>query len=213
MEDRGTTHLSIVDADGNAVALTSTVNTEFGSKFLSPSTGILMNNQMDDFSSPGVPNFFGLAPSESNYIRPHKRPLSSMSPTFVFRNGQLRMVLGASGGPKIITAVIQTIINKLNLGLDLFDSVSSPRIHDQLLYHGEKKCVIGDERLLQPGVGGEGELKILNNEREVAALLNRGHELIKAGYMGTVQAITIDEENGLIEAMSDVRKNGVPSGY
>jgi len=108
LEDRGTTHISVVDGVGNAVALTSTVNTEFGSKFMSPSTGILLNNQMDDFSNPGKANFFGLAPSEENYIRPGKRPLSSMSPTFVFgAGGKLRMVVGASGGPKIITATLQ----------------------------------------------------------------------------------------------------------
>jgi gamma-glutamyltranspeptidase len=89
------------------VALTTTINTGFGSKVVSPSTGILLNNEMDDFSIPDTQNFFGLAPSEANFIRPGKRPLSSMSPTIVLQNGNLRMVAGASGGPLIITGTAQ----------------------------------------------------------------------------------------------------------
>lgn len=111
--DSGTTHLSVVDRAGNAVALTSTVNTYFGSKVVSPSTGILFNNEMDDFSIPGASNYFGLAPSPFNYPAPYKRPLSSMSPSIVLddlaprSDGKVRMVAGGSGGPRIITATLQ----------------------------------------------------------------------------------------------------------
>jgi gamma-glutamyltranspeptidase/glutathione hydrolase/leukotriene-C4 hydrolase len=107
--DSGTTHLSVVDKQGNAVALTSTINTYFGSKVVSPSTGILFNNQMDDFSIPGASNYFGLAPSPFNYPAPYKRPLSSMSPSIILEGatGKLRLVGGGSGGPHIITATLQ----------------------------------------------------------------------------------------------------------
>jgi gamma-glutamyltranspeptidase/glutathione hydrolase/leukotriene-C4 hydrolase len=112
-KDSGTTHLSVVDSSGNAVALTSTINTYFGSKVVSPSTGILFNNQMDDFSIPGASNYFNLAPSPFNYPAPYKRPLSSMSPSIILddlaprSDGKVRMVAGGSGGPRIITATLQ----------------------------------------------------------------------------------------------------------
>jgi len=118
--DHGTTHLSVVDGARNAVALTSTINTGFGAKVLSPSTGMLLNDEMDDFSSPGQPNAYNLAPSRANFILPGKRPLSSMSPTIVLdgATGALRMVLGASGGPRIITATANVLLNILSVGLD-----------------------------------------------------------------------------------------------
>jgi gamma-glutamyltranspeptidase len=110
-QDHGTTSLSVLDKWGNAVSITSTVNTEFGSKVISPSTGILFNNQMDDFSIPGSPNYFGLAASPLNYPQPYKRPLSSMSPSFVLdKLGDIRLIGGASGGPRIITASAQVYI-------------------------------------------------------------------------------------------------------
>jgi gamma-glutamyltranspeptidase/glutathione hydrolase/leukotriene-C4 hydrolase len=109
-EDAGTTHLSVIDSDGNAVSFTSTVNTYFGSKVVSPSTGILFNNQMDDFSIPGSPNFFGLPPSPFNYPEPYKKPLSSMSPSIVLdQYNRVRLIGGASGGPRIITSTAQVI--------------------------------------------------------------------------------------------------------
>lgn len=205
LEDHGTTHLSVIDEYLNAVAITSTVNTEFGSGFLSPSTGILLNNQMDDFSSAGRPNYFGLVPSPKNYPAPHKRPLSSMSPTIVFdSHGKVRMVLGASGGPKIITATLQMILNHLFAGLDLFTSNSRPRIHDQLLYHNEETCTFSDEELLS-GV----ELKL--SDKTFQSMKRRGHPMLGVDYLGTCQAISV-EQDSLISAVSDVRKDGQPAG-
>ena len=99
----------MADGQGNAVAMTTTVNAMFGSKVMSPSTGIIFNDQMDDFSTPGQSNIFGLAPAEADYIAPGKKPLSSMSPLIVLREGKVRMVLGASGGPRIISSVASVL--------------------------------------------------------------------------------------------------------
>src|SRR6266478_814839 len=114
-----TTHFSVADAEGNWVACTATVNTSFGSKVVIPGTGVVMNDQMDDFSVlPGVANFFGLVGAEANAVAPGKRPLSSMSPTIVFRNGQPIIALGAAGGPNIISDVVLELVAMLDLGLD-----------------------------------------------------------------------------------------------
>lgn len=128
-----TTHLSVTDADGNAVAMTLTVNGYFGSGYVPDGTGVVMNNEMDDFSlQPGVPNLFGLVGSEANAIAPNKRPLSSMTPTIIRDSrGHVRFVLGAAGGPRIITSVFQTIIHRMHFGLSLSDAVAAPRIHHQ----------------------------------------------------------------------------------
>jgi len=128
-----TTHLSVIDSAGNAVAMTLTVNGYFGSGYVPKGTGVVMNNEMDDFAlQPGVPNMFGLIGSEANSIAPGKRPLSSMTPTIVRDDGgNARLALGAAGGPRIITSVYQTIINRLHFGMSLTDSVAAPRIHHQ----------------------------------------------------------------------------------
>jgi len=175
-----------------------------------------------DFSTPGRPNTFGLPPAEANYIQPGKRPLSSMSPTLVFYSGdedvtkaakhderpsnlgKLLMVVGASGGPRIITAVVQVAINYIVLGMNLKDSVPHPRIHDQLLYHNEPSTLY-DKDVVEPGYG-------LSNET-YEALTRRGHSLLPTSYTGTCQAIAIDIETNEIEAVSDIRKGGTPSGY
>src|SRR6185503_5974993 len=117
--EKHTTHWSVADAEGNWVAVTATVNTSFGSKVVIPGTGVVMNNQMDDFSiQPGVPNAFGLIGAEANCVAPGKRPLSSMSPTIVLKNGKPIIAVGAAGGPKIITAVLIELIYMLDLGLN-----------------------------------------------------------------------------------------------
>ncbi len=130
--DQGTTHFSVVDAAGNAVALTTTVNTAWGSMYVAGSTGILLNNQMDDFvMRPGVPNSYGLIGQASNAIAPGKRPLSSMSPTLVLKGDQLLLALGASGGATIITGTLQVLLNVLIFGMDPQAAVEAPRIHHQ----------------------------------------------------------------------------------
>lgn len=218
LDDHGTSSFSVVDKDRNTVTMTSSVNLAFGSKVVSPSTGIVLNNQMDDFSSPGRVNYFGLHPSESNYVVAGKRPLSSMSPMFVFRDNQqksstdpndlgtLILSIGASGGPKIITSVLQTILNKLFVGMPLYESISQPRIHNQLLYHGAAGTNIEHDTLPQ------GPSLRLSN-RTVTALKKRGHKVVRTDFLGTVQAVAVDLETNMLSAVSDVRKQGMPAGY
>ena len=130
--EKHTTHWSVADAEGNWVACTATVNTSFGSKVVIPGTGVVMNNQMDDFSiQPGVPNAFGLIGADANAVAPGKRPLSSMSPTIVLKNGQPIIALGAAGGPKIITSVLMELVYMLDLGLSAPEAIAAPRIHHQ----------------------------------------------------------------------------------
>ena len=194
--------------------LFSSINTNFGSKFLSQGTGIVLNNEMDDFSTPGRSNKFGVSPSSSNYIVPGKRPLSSMSPTMVFHRsafqdnslGRLFMVLGSSGGPKIITSVLQVLINHAWLGMPLYSAVAHARIHDQLLYHGNLVTLYDQCPLLQ---GPTIEVA----ERTRKALERRGHSLLPVDYLGTTQAISVDFETDLLTAVSDPRKGGIPAGY
>jgi len=130
--DKHTTHIAVADKAGNWVAITTTVNTDFGSKVIIPGTGMVMNNQMDDFvSQPGVPNVYGLVGSEANSIAPGKRPLSSMSPTLLLKDQQPVMTLGAAGGPTIITQVLQALVNSIDLQLPLAQALAAPRIHHQ----------------------------------------------------------------------------------
>ena len=209
LEDHGTTSLSVVDKHRNSVTITSSINLGFGSKVASSSTGLILNNQMDDFATPGRANFFGLRPSESNYIVPGKRPLSSMSPTMVFRDtgntnelGQLVLSLGGSGGPKIITGIAQVIINHILLGAPLFESVMTPRIHNQLVYHGAAASVVE-----------EGQQTHLS-ERTHSALEARGQQLISTELgLGSIQAVAVDLETNTLSAVSDIRKFGVPGAY
>jgi gamma-glutamyltranspeptidase len=128
----GTSHLSVVDSQRNAVALTTTVNLGFGSKVCGEQTGIWYNNEMDDFSTPNVSNGFNLPPSEANFIAPFKRPLSSMTPTIVLKNEQLWLSLGASGGPTIITSVVNTLLQYMDFGKNIKEAIYAPRFHHQL---------------------------------------------------------------------------------
>lgn len=209
LEDHGTTSLSVVDKHRNSVTITSSINLGFGSKVASSSTGLILNNQMDDFATPGRANFFGLRPSESNYIVPGKRPLSSMSPTMVFRDtgnanemGKLVLSLGGSGGPKIITGVAQVIINYALLGMPLFESVMAARIHNQLVYHGASASVVE-----------KGQETHLSN-RTYTALEARGQQLISTKLgLGSIQAVAVDLETNTLSAVSDIRKFGVPDAY
>ncbi len=189
-----TTHIATADAEGNWVAITTTLNTSFGSKVTVPGTGVLLNNQMDDFASqPGVPNAFGLVGTEANSIRPGKRPLSSMSPSIVTdSNGKPVMTLGAAGGPTIITQVAQTLIYALAFDKPLEEAVASLRVH-----HQWKPDVLYVEE------------KIPLDVRE--SLQKRGHELRNSGSFGGTQAISI--RNGEFQAVTEPRilernKNG-----
>jgi gamma-glutamyltranspeptidase/glutathione hydrolase len=186
--DRGTSHLSVIDASGNAVACTTTINTGFGALLVAGDTGVILNNQLDDFSAqPGVPNVFGLVGSEANAVAPGKRPLSSMSPVIVTRSGRARLALGGSGGPLIVSGTLQVLLNILVFDLDARSAVAAPRIHHQwsppLL-------------VVEPGV-----------EEAVRVTLARlGHSVKEVPAMGAVQVVRV--ENGLFEGAADPRKGG-----
>lgn len=193
-DSHGTTHLSVIDEKGNAVGITSTINLYFGSLSMSSSSGIIFNNEMDDFSVPGRNNSFDYPPSPSNYIKPYHRPLSSSSPTIVTdEDGAVVMVAGASGGSKIPTATSQVLLNTLTFSLPLEDAVSRPRLHHQLI----------------PNV-----LQVENDFSQVyiEGLEERHHVIRKTSSVGVVQAI-YKEKGGLVYAASDKRKGGEPSGY
>ncbi|MBI5259856.1 MAG: gamma-glutamyltransferase [Burkholderiales bacterium] len=131
-EGSNTTHYSIIDRQGNAVAVTTTLNDWYGARVTAAGTGVLLNNEMDDFTvKPGVPNLYGLVQGEANAIAPGKRPLSSMSPTIVLQDGQPLMVLGTPGGSRIITAVVHTLINIVDHGMNVQEAVDAPRFHQQ----------------------------------------------------------------------------------
>ena len=133
-EDHGTSHIVAADASGLAISMTTTINLFFGSGVMVPETGVIMNNEMADFSVPNVSNVFGYYPSPANYIRPKKRPMSSITPIMAeFANGTLFTILGASGGSHIITAVIQTALHVLEQKMTVHQALKQPRLHDQLL--------------------------------------------------------------------------------
>lgn len=192
-EDHGTTHYSVVDKFGNAVAATETVNTFFGSQVVIKGTGIVMNNEMDDFSaSPGTPNAFGLIGNENNSIQPRKKPLSSMSPTIILKNNKPFMVVGASGGPRIITGTLHAIMNVIDFGMNVEEAVSAPRFHHQWF---PNKIFIEKEM----------PMDVREN------LIKKGHTLATGAAESAVQAIVI--KDGKITGASDPRKGGFPEGY
>ena len=205
-QDGGTQHISVRDAKGGAVALTTTINTGFGSGVVVESAGLILNNEMDDFSSaPGTPNAYGLVGSEANAIEAGKRPLSSMSPTVILdENGEVEMVVGASGGSTIISSSLQAILNVLVFGMDAQEAVSAPRIHHQW----------------QP------DMLILNHgipEDVARALEARGHAVTrqktrqqcKSGgvfecFRGNVQMVAVVD--GEVQGGADPEKGGWPAG-
>ena len=192
--DGGTTHLSVIDADGNAVALTTTVNLGFGAHLVAGKTGIVLDDQMDDFSlTPGVPNAFGLIGNEQNAVAPRKRPLSSMTPTIaVDADGRVRVVVGAAGGPTIISATTQVLLNVVDWKLDAQAAVAAPRIHDQWF---------PDELMVEPDI-----------VRDVTdALVRRGHKIKEAAHIGTANVLVRTDKG--IEAGAEPRSPSAPAGY
>jgi gamma-glutamyltranspeptidase/glutathione hydrolase len=190
--DHGTTHVCVVDGEGNAVALTTTVNLELGVQFEAPLSGIVLNDQMEDFSTfPGKPNAFGLVGGEANSIAAGKRPLSSMSPTLVVQDGNVVMCAGGSGGPTIPSSTVQAIVAVIDEGQDAEGAVSTPRVYAQW-----KPDTIVIEQ---------------DTPTDVAdGLVKRGHKLRRLEH-GAPAAQVIVVHDGIIEAASDPRKGGVPA--
>lgn len=192
-DDQGTSHLSVMDKDGNAVACTTTINTSFGAVLAAGETGILLNNEMDDFAAqPGVANAYGLIGSTANAIAPGKRPLSSMSPTLVLKSGVPILSLGGSGGPFIITGTLQVLLNVLTFGDDAATAVAAPRLH-----HQWEPPVL----LVEP--------KVSATLRQ--ALARTGHAVKEVSSMAAIQAVRRD--GGLFEGAADPRKGGAAVGW
>ena len=194
VESEETTHLSIVDAEGNAVSVTTTLNTNYGSKVVVGGAGFFLNNEMDDFSAkPGVPNFYGLIGSEANSIHPQKRMLSSMTPTIIEKNGELFMVVGTPGGSTIITSVLQVFLNVAEYDMTIEEAVNSKRFHHQWL---------PDKIFVEKGF----------NNKTLEELLKLGHEIETREGIGKVEAI-VRLSNGSYEGAADIRGDDTALGY
>jgi gamma-glutamyltranspeptidase/glutathione hydrolase len=192
-ESSETTHYSIVDAEGNAVAVTYTLNNGYGSAVTAAKLGFLLNNEMDDFAAkPGTPNLFGLVQGEANAVQPRKTPLSSMTPTIVLRDGKLYLVAGSPGGPTIINTVLEVLVNVIDFGMNVADAVDAPRLH-----HQWKPDVLRLERGFSPDT--------------VALLKARGHTIEFEGGQGEVAAIVA--QDGWLEGSADPRTEGTAKGY
>ena len=195
-EHSDTTHYSVVDADGNAVATTTTLNGSYGSGQVVTGAGFLLNNEMDDFSAkPGTPNMFGLIGGEANAVGPGKRMLSSMTPTILVKDGRTRLVVGSPGGSRIITTVLQVVLNVVDFKMNVQQAVDAPRFHHQWL-----PDAIRLERLGFPA-------------DVVTALEAMGHTTELGADMGDVHAIMLDEVTGLRLGGSDPRQDGRTLGY
>jgi gamma-glutamyltranspeptidase / glutathione hydrolase len=189
--DHGTSHLCVADGEGNVVSMTSTVNLWFGARMLGGDSGVVLNDEMDDFSAqPGVPNAFGLVGAFANAIAPGKRPTSSTSPMIVTRDGQPVLCVGGAGGPTIVSATVQTIVNVIDFGLDVQAAVDQPRIHAQWL---------PDKLAVEPEVPRD----------VIEALSRRGHHVSTQATLAAVQAIGFGPER--LTAASDPRYGGAPA--
>ncbi|HEX8557715.1 MAG TPA: gamma-glutamyltransferase [Pyrinomonadaceae bacterium] len=197
-ESEETTHFTVVDAEGNCVSNTFTLNDSYGSKVVVKGTGILMNDEMDDFAAkPGTPNMYGLVQGERNAVAPGKRPLSAMTPTLVLRkDGSLWFAVGSPGGPTIINTVLQVIVNVVDFDMNIQQAIDAPRIHHQWL---------PDEITYEPyGLSADTS----------RALEARGHRLApRPRYMGDAQGVMIEDKTGVRLGASDPRNFGEPAGY
>jgi gamma-glutamyltranspeptidase/glutathione hydrolase len=194
-ESEQTTHFSVVDKDGNAVAVTYTLNTTFGSGIVAGNSGILLNNQMDDFSAkPGTPNVYGLVGGEANAVAPRKRPLSSMSPTIVVKEGKTWLVTGSPGGSRIITTVLQMVLNTVDFGMNVAEASSAPRFHHQWL---------PDELRVEKGFSPD-TLKLLRQ---------KGYKVSVQPAMGSTQSIMIAPDGKLFGASDPRTQGSLSAGY
>ena len=194
-EPENTTHYSVVDAEGNAVSVTTTLNDSFGSRVTAEGLGFLLNDEMDDFTSkPGVPNTYGLIQGPANAIGPGKRPLSAMTPTIVLKDGKLFLVLGSPGGPTIITTVANVLIGVVDFSLDIQEAVNAPRFHHQWL---------PDQILVEDRLSPD-TMNLLRSE---------GHKLRVAHFWGDAECIMVDPVTGERLAGTDGRNNGKAVGY
>jgi len=195
-ESPDTTHYSVVDEEGDAVAVTTTLNNSFGSHVTSGSLGFLLNDEMDDFAAkPGVPNFYGLIQGPVNAIAPGKRPLSSMTPTIVLQDGKLRYVLGSPGGGRIITTVGNIFLSVAEGGLNIQQAVDAPRFHHQYK---------PDKLYLEPGF----------REETLTGLRQMGYVLDIRGHWSNGECIAVDPKTGVLEAGQDHRSHfGKAAGY
>ena len=190
-----TTHYNVVDAQGNAVAVTYTLNEGYGNGITVPGLGFLLNDEMDDFASkPGSPNAFGLIQGEPNAIQPGKRPLSSMTPTILTRDGKFFMAVGAPGGSRIISAVLQTILNVVDFGMNAQDAVDAPRIHHQWQ---------PDKLFLEPGISPD----------TAALLKSRGYDVDRSPGLVLARVEAIVNSGGWLQGGSDGRGSGKAAGY
>jgi gamma-glutamyltranspeptidase / glutathione hydrolase len=194
-ESLETSHLNVVDGQRNAISLTFTINTGFGAGVVAEGTGILLNNEMDDFAiAPGVPNSFGLVGNEANAIAPRKTPLSSMTPTIITENGKLRMVTGTPGGSTIITQVLQIVLNVLEYKMNASSAVSASRIHHQWF---------PDELRVEPfGM----------DTMTLQELRRRGHNVVEKPVWGNANVILVNPDNSL-EGATDARGEGEARGF
>ncbi|HCL5278274.1 TPA: gamma-glutamyltransferase [Salmonella enterica] len=194
-ESDQTTHFSVVDKDGNAVAVTYTLNTTFGTGIVAGNTGILLNNQMDDFSAkPGVPNVYGLVGGEANAVGPKKRPLSSMSPTIVVKDGKTWLVTGSPGGSRIITTVLQMVVNTIDFGMNVAEATNAPRFHHQWL---------PDELRVEKGFSPD-TLKLLEQ---------KGQKIALKEAMGSTQSIMVGPDGKLYGASDPRSVDDLTAGY
>jgi gamma-glutamyltranspeptidase/glutathione hydrolase len=192
-----TTHYSVVDGKGNAVAVTYTINSYFGIKQIAGDTGFFLNNEMDDFTSKrDVPNQFGLVQGEANRIQGGKRPLSSMSPTIVTKGGKLFMVTGSPGGSTIISTTMESFLNVAEYGMDVKQAIAAPRIHMQWY---------PDEIFAEPGA-----FTATVQEQ----LEGMGYKIRPVRQMGDIAAIVVDPKTGMLESVNDPRyPAGAAAGY
>jgi len=194
-ESNETTHYSVVDKQGNAVSNTYTINFSYGTGLVAEGTGILLNNEMDDFSSkPGVPNAYGLIGGDANAIEPSKRPLSSMSPTIVLKDGRLFLVTGSPGGSRIITTTLQVIMNMIDHDMNIAEATNAARIHHQWL---------PDEIRIEKGLSKD----------TVEELIEKGHRVKIKNSMGSTQSIMLTEQGYKLGASDPRRSGALTTGY